>query len=658
MDTFNGEIQKLGQPLQNTFILHCIQSKEDGKDVLCFSVTGNPGTFVVYDVNQKKAIRSIKHNSKFPTSACWTQTADRKGNVYFGTFGSPAQLFRYNGETKQLVYVTSVLDEIAVYHLSCDEDGKVYGGTYPGGKVFCYNGEDGSVTDYGRLSEPDMYCISCVYYQGKIYGGTRSEDPKLVCLNLADGARKEIPFPSFVSCKLNAVYYMTRVGTYLFSVLKTENEDYRILCYDLAQERWTKIDEYGLGGQHISPEHEGKVYFVGADGALKGIVLDTMEVFSTGILYHKLPEEDDGLDYANGLMGGGFFWLEDQETYPGYTYITSNYDHNALSYINLAKKTVEFVHPGEELCDAIQIKALAATCEGDIVFGGYMGTKGGIYHCESNAFETFRCRQTEGITFFDRKVYLGIYTRAVIWEMDLKKPFAEYKNPKPIFRVGEAQDRPFALCGADGLLLVGTIPDYGALGGALTIYNPLTGEKKVRRNLIKNQSITGLCYRDGIVYGSTAIWGGLGSTPTETEAKVFSYDLKSDRLILEKTLQFGVRSEGLLHIGGMGFDARGNLWGVSGGMIFRLNRDTMQPEEWIHVSKSNWDISNTVWKPVSLVFDGDILYCNLNERLTAIHLKTKEYRVYDQNAFMMAKGGDGNLYFSDDTVLCRLVSKG
>lgn len=93
-------------------------------------------------------------------------------------------------------------------------------------------------------------------------------------------------------------------------------------------------------------------------------------------------------------------------------------------------------------------------------------------------------------------------------------------------------------------------------------------------------------------------------------------------------------------------------------MIFRLNRDTMQPEEWIHVSKSNWDISNTVWKPVSLVFDGDILYCNLNERLTAIHLKTKEYRVYDQNAFMMAKGGDGNLYFSDGTVLCRLVSKG
>lgn len=112
-----------------------------------------------------------------------------------------------------------------------------------------------------------------------------------------------------------------------------------------------------------------------------------------------------------------------------------------------------------------------------------------------------------------------------------------------------------------------------------------------------------------------------------------------------------------MHIGGVGFDGQGNLWGVSAGLVFRLNSDTLEPEEYINISRSDWDIANTVWKPASLVFDGDILYCNLNEKLTAIDLKTKSYRIYDQHAFMMAKGGDGNIYFSDDTTLCRFVPK-
>ena len=657
MDSLNGEIQKLGQPLQNTFILHCVKSKEDGKDALCFSVTGSPGTFVVYDVNRKKPFRSIRHNSKYHTAACWTQTVDKDGNVYFGTFGSPAQLFRYDCGTKELQNVSSVLDEEAVYHLTCGEDGSVYGGTYPGGKVFRYQEKNHSVTDYGCLTGEEMYCISSAYYKGKIYGGTRSENPKLVCLNLENGERRELGFPPFLQVNLNAVYYMTRIENYLFPVLKTAEGTYYILCYDLDQEMWTELCEQGLGGQHISQEHEGNVYFVGADGELKGITLDTMNVFNTGIAYHKLPEGDDGFDYANGLMGGGFFWLEDQEKYPGYTYITSNYDHNALSYINFENKTVEFVCIGEEFSDAIQIKALASTCDGDIVFGGYMGTKGGIYRCHENSFHPFICRQTEGITSFDGKVYMGIYTRAVIWELDLKKPFAEHENPKPIFRIGEAQDRPFALCEADGLLVVGTVPDYGTLGGALTIYNPRTGEKRVKRHIIKNQSITSLCYQDGIIYGSSGIWGGLGSNPTETDAKVFAYDLKKEKLLLERTLQFDFKSGGLMHIGGMGFDGQGNLWGVSAGIVFRLNPDTLDPEEYINISRSDWDIANTVWKPASLVFDGNILYCNLNEKLTVIDLRTKAYRIYDQHAFMMAKGGDGNIYFSDDTTLCRFVPK-
>ena len=49
----------LGEPVKNSFLLHAVKGCEDGRDMLYFSVSGTPSTFVAFDVNRKKAI--VRH---------------------------------------------------------------------------------------------------------------------------------------------------------------------------------------------------------------------------------------------------------------------------------------------------------------------------------------------------------------------------------------------------------------------------------------------------------------------------------------------------------------------------------------------------------------------------------------------------------------------
>ena len=316
-----------------------------------------------------------------------------------------------------------------------------------------------------------------------------------------------------------------------------------------------------------------------------------------------------------------------------------------LAYINLEKKTVEFVNGGSIISDSIEIKAISSTPSGNIVFGGYMSTKGVLYDIDKDEFSEFYCRQTEGMTPVGDKTYFGVYTKATIWEFDETKPFEREINPKQLFNTGKHQDRPFAMCEADGKLLYGTIPDYYQLGGALCLYDPKTKENKIWHNIIKDQSITGVCLRDGIAYCSTGIWGGLSSVPKEKEAKIFSFDLNEGKIIKETTLSFPFHNERILHIGGLFCDSEKNIWGITSGVVFRLNPDNLEVTDYVNISGINWDINETTWRPFSIVELDDYIYCNPQDRLVRINKKTLLKEEYDVPAFMLAKGKDNKIYF-------------
>lgn len=109
-------------------------------------------------------------------------------------------------------------------------------------------------------------------------------------------------------------------------------------------------------------------------------------------------------------------------------------------------------------------------------------------------------------------------------------------NPWLIHFSGENSGwRPMAMVkGGDDKIYIGSAPSYGLLGGALTILEPNTGKVKQVNNLIHEQGIISLAVLpNGFVVGGTSVVGGVGSHPTQSEARLFIYDVKTQQKIFD-----------------------------------------------------------------------------------------------------------------------------
>jgi hypothetical protein len=160
------------------------------------------------------------------------------------------------------------------------------------------------------------------------------------------------------------------------------------------------------------------------------------------------------------------------------------------------------------------------------------------------------------------KLYLCSYTDARLSVYDPSKPLrfgeGEEANPRDLGPMGEALYRPRAMiAGPHGRVYIGGYPDYGLLGGAIGVYDPMKNEKRVYRHIIQNQSIASLAYIEklDLVAGGSSIRGGTGTRAIEKEAKLMLWDPSEEKKVFEivpvpeaKTiLSLAVTVEGLLY---------------------------------------------------------------------------------------------------------------
>jgi hypothetical protein len=91
------------------------------------------------------------------------------------------------------------------------------------------------------------------------------------------------------------------------------------------------------------------------------------------------------------------------------------------------------------------------------------------------------------------------------------------------------------LTGPQGRVYVGGYPDYGLLGGAISVYDPKKNEKRVYRHIIQNQSIASLAYieRLDLIAGGSSIRGGTGTHAVEKEAKLILWGPKEEKKVFE-----------------------------------------------------------------------------------------------------------------------------
>ncbi|HZG77501.1 MAG TPA: hypothetical protein VEZ72_16735, partial [Paenibacillus sp.] len=618
---------------------------EDGKDVMYTTVAGSAVHSAIFSVVDLDANRVVRELPLSGGGQSWGHVIDSVGNVY--TVAGNV-LYVYSPATKQVRTIGAVPEATSLYSIVVDEQDRVYGGGYPSGKVFVYDPAQNRLSLLtGQLAASQQYVRGIAYYDGFLYAGTGTKGG-LFKVNPADGTKTEIPFPEnglFAPDAAPTVYSMNAVGSYLFVMMSTSPTS--LFIYDMENARWAKIVE-NYRGMYASPAKDGKAYFP-ADGELKSFDLETEAVAGTGI------------PFTTYIRTGAWVELQDQAQFPGTSLVTVTF--NGAPLIANLETGVATSLPSIISGTPVSIQSIVTGPDGKIYTTGYQGTKGARYDIATGAIEHYRMGQAEGMIAWGDKVIYGEYPGGYMYELDTKLPIGA-GNPKSIYHIGGTQDRPFALATSADRLFVGTIPKTGELGGALTVYDGATW--KVFEEMfqpggeLENQSVMGLAYHDGMLYGSTTVWGGLGVEPAASKAKVFVWNVAEERLVTafepNVAQSSGVAAKS---IGGLTVGPDGLLWAAAYGTIFAMDpADGYKVVKQKEIYPTNWDFSH-YWVPVKLLWDpkGDgILYTTLGSTVTAVDTNTMAHaQVPGTKTNLMTIGPDGNLYFNTADMLKRIT---
>jgi hypothetical protein len=456
-------VTDLGTPITGVVtVMTAAFGVENGRNVMYTVVQADPAIFVTVDMDEDKVIRTLELPD---AGGSWSQAVDTFGNVYIGTYAK-GLLYRFEPATETLVNLGRIAGEDYVYGLFPGPNGKMYGGTYPNGKTFEYDPATNTVTDFGTMKEGELYVRGTVYDANRnvLYAGTGSHGD-LIEYDLATGTKRSVLAEEYREGE-PFLYDMNIAGTTLF-VRKEKAKT--MLAIDTRTN--TVLAEVPMISRSPSP---------------KSPVAD--KVYYTNNL--ELTEYDLNTNTARGLglrtqgtgVAYGFAQLKDPEM-PGYTLVGLAGNGGGFFKYNL--ETGRLINLRLALPGAPKpLNAVVNGPDGSIHVGGFLTGAGlASYNPATGTIvQTSGISQVEGFGTLGDYVYAGVYPEAQLFRFDP----ATQQIVKLLNLAEEGQDRPYAVLGLEQeqLIAIGTVATYGAVEGALTLYDPVTGQADVYKNIV------------------------------------------------------------------------------------------------------------------------------------------------------------------------------
>ncbi|GIP40250.1 hypothetical protein J31TS4_35300 [Paenibacillus sp. J31TS4] len=616
-----GEVVKVAQTPEAVF-----GENSKGEQFISFVINGTPATFYAADAVTGQIVFSQKLTG---IDTVWALAKGSDGNIYFsGT--STGVLQRYNPNERKIEDLgkNPTLD-VFVWQLKASRDGKIYGGTYPGGKLFEYDIASGTFKNYGTMVEGEDYVRGVGVSDDYVYAGVGART-YLIQINRKTGEKRDIDIPGRRDTGfINTVEFVGGKA-----LARAASDKYHVIDEKTGQYERT-ITQLYADFSPPSPYHPELFYYKkGADLYAYNWTTDTAQIIEgvSGLGESTSPIVFDWVTPKSGEKAGktvlAFMMGATAEYYL--------FDPDDLW---MQRYTLGVEENG------VNLITLLTGPDGKIYNGGiYRGIS--VYNPETHQIEMAESRvpQAEGIGFMNGKVYFGTYSGAVMYVYDPTQPlqfsYDSSGNPGLLYDIEEYQDRPSVMTSGDNRLFIGSKPGYGELGGALTIYDAMSGKWDVHRNVVQDQSVIGLAYRNGKLYGSTQVWGGLGIDPTAEEAKIFVWDVEKGQKIEEFTPKIPGIDRKVKSIGTLTFGPDGLLWGATEGAVFALNPDTYD----VVKSKVFYDFYATY--PIFLHFGDDgLLYTTIARTLTVIDPNTFAYKMIRDNVHIMTLAPDGSIYY-------------
>lgn len=431
-----------------------------------------------------------------------------------------------------------------IWELIESRDGKIYGACYPESKVFEFDPSEGTFRDLGSAVNGEDYsrCLAYDSERNTLYIGVGSH-AALIEMSLSTGEKRDILPAGYKS--EHFVYSLGIAGNKLIARLDPSNKGI-ILNIDTGK---VEAEIPNISSIVSQPSPDGSYVFFSSGQNL--IQYDIKQ-----LLAQETPMKTNGGARA-------FTWSVDPDSHSPFLYILYNHGKIARYDISNNRGTL---YDAPLPRQPIHIQNIIEGPDHKIYSSGYVVGQVGVYDPETGSVKQFGgVRQAEGMTVMGSKIYFGTYPRAIISVFDTSQPQGK-DNPKELFRLDEyGQDRPFGMLAveSESRVYIGTVPAYGLLGGVLAVYDTVSGELDVYKDVVPQQGIVSLAYKDGNLYGGTTISGGLGIEPQATGAKLFIWDVKKAEKIWELEPLPSQRI-----ISGLRIAPDGCVWGWAEGALF------------------------------------------------------------------------------------------
>jgi len=406
----------------------------------------------------------------------WGFTIDQQNRVYLGSYYN-AHLLRFDPKTEKWddLGQPGGEKESFICSLTTASDGKIWGGTFPSAKLFSYDPKTGVIQNFGRMDPDQFYCYPTAGGEGLIYCAIQFEKMDIVVFDPEKKTKTSlIRFEDRKSRRVNLV----------------KGKDGKIYARLQTPDQWFRIE----AGERLVQLSESDIFFPPSglpDGRQFSLV-------DSKILRIQNPETKEEKEIPLQYEAAGAYIFVVGAGPDGRIYGSSMlplrlfvYDPQKYSLTNLGKASM---------------------------------ATGEIYSIGS----------------LDDKLYLCSYPEARLSVYDPKKPLRfgekEESNPRDLGPLGEGQYRPRAmLTGPHGRVYIGSYPDYGLMGGAISVYDPKKNEKRIYRHIIQNQSIASLTYikKTDLIAAGSSVRGGTGTHAVEKEAKLILWDPKEEKKIFE-----------------------------------------------------------------------------------------------------------------------------
>ncbi len=545
-----------------------------GKKYVYTVVRGEPAHLLGYDLADNSLVTDL------PITGCsgaWDIKFSSTGVLYIAS-GNGGFLFSHVPKTTTITNHGRVLGtESNLWVLAADDFGNIYGGTYPGCKIFKFNPTSG-YTDYGNgaLVTGENYVRSLVYHKtsNKFYAGIGSHASLIEYNPVTHVKRNILPAQynneSFVG-NLGLVNDLpggdrllvglsSKVLIYNIDTDTFEGEYPLFTIRDIQKSAFNNEIYYTKGGKFFGHDITGTGTIAVSITSVSGSAL-TYGSFSDGSIY-ALTSTGEVLSY------------------------NSSHCTKSQSTLTIASQPIKlnFLHKGPDQ---------------RIWTGGYLRGTNAAYNPSDNTSVVYKgLNQTESVAVLGSKIYFGTYGSAIFHMYDTSQPWVTGTNPKNLGRA-TGQDRPFGGIGvpAKNKVFFGTVPAYGQNGGELIEFDANDNNKLTTYGqVVANHSIITLAYQGGKIFGGTSIWGGLGINPVATEAKLFVWDVDGKTKLHEFVPVAGAKAITCLINGN-----DGNIWGIAAGTLFKVNPSTYQVVQSTKIY--NDTRSSHLWRPDHLVLN-------------------------------------------------------